>query len=146
MGLCWPFSTVWYFSWSLTSRRLVWKETFLELSASRSYLKAQHGMKSHVEWVDCCCCLVIKLCPILCGPHGLYPTRLLCGILQSRKLEWISTSFSRESSWPRDWTHASCISCTGRQILYHWAPKKAPGWKEVRSKQNTSKKTGHANI
>ena len=33
---------------ALSARRLVWKETFLELSASRSYLKAQHGMKSHV--------------------------------------------------------------------------------------------------
>ena len=26
--------------------------------------------------------------------------------------------FSRPSSWPRDWTHVSCI---GGQILYHWA-------------------------
>ena len=30
-------------------------------------------------------------------------------------------SFSRESSWPRDQTLASCVSCTGRQVLYHWA-------------------------
>ena len=26
------------------------------------------------------------------------------------------------SSWPRAWTH---ISCTGRQILYHWATREA---------------------
>ena len=28
---------------------------------------------------------------------------------------------SRGSSWLRDQTHVSCVFCTGRQILYHWA-------------------------
>ena len=28
------------------------------------------------------------------------------------------------SSWPRDRTHVSCISCIGKQILYHCAPWK----------------------
>ena len=37
------------------------------------------------------------------------------GILQTRTLEWVAISFSRESSWPRDQTHVSYI---GRQILY----------------------------
>ena len=45
--------------------------------------------------------------------------RLLCpGISQVRILEWVAISFSRGSTWPRDRT---CISCTGRWILYHWA-------------------------
>ena len=35
---------------------------------------------------------------------------------------------SRRSFWPRDWTHVSCISCTGRQILYHWAIWEALKW------------------
>ena len=39
------------------------------------------------------------------------------GILQARMLEWVVISSSRGSSRPRDWT---CISCIGRQILYHW--------------------------
>ena len=38
------------------------------------------------------------------------------GILQARILEWVSVSYSRGSSWLRDWTRVSCI---GRQILYH---------------------------
>ena len=29
----------------------------------------------------------------------------------------------RKSSRPREWT---CISCIGRQVLYHWAPGKPP--------------------
>ena len=35
-------------------------------------------------------------------------------------LEWVVISSSRGSSWPKDWTHVSGSSCTGRQILYHW--------------------------
>ena len=40
------------------------------------------------------------------------------GISQARILEWVAISSSRGSSQPRDWT---CISCTVRGILYHWA-------------------------
>ena len=47
---------------------------------------------------------------------------LSMGILQGRMLEWVAISFFRGSSQTRDQT---CISCTGRQILYHWATRKA---------------------
>ena len=42
----------------------------------------------------------------------------VCGISQGRILEWVVISFSRGSSWPRDWPH---VSCMGRRIPYHWA-------------------------
>ena len=32
------------------------------------------------------------------------------GILQARILEWIANSFSKRSSWPRDWTWVSCMA------------------------------------
>ena len=32
------------------------------------------------------------------------------GILQARILEWVSISFSRGTSRPRDWTQVSCIA------------------------------------
>ena len=32
------------------------------------------------------------------------------GILQGRILEWVAISFSRGSSWPRNWTRVSCIA------------------------------------
>ena len=38
-----------------------------------------------------------------------------------QELEWVAISNSRGSSEPRDQTHVSCISCTGRSILYHCA-------------------------
>jgi len=50
------------------------------------------------------------------------PGSLVPGILQVRILEWVAMPFSRGSSLPRDQTHipcVSCISCTGRRVLYH---------------------------
>ena len=41
------------------------------------------------------------------------------GIFWTRILECLTISFSRGSSRPRDQTQLSCISCIGRQILYH---------------------------
>ena len=45
------------------------------------------------------------------------------GISQARILEWVAISFSKVSSWPRDWTLVSCIVMC---ILYHWAAREAP--------------------
>ena len=56
----------------------------------------------------------------LCDPMGYSPPRSsVHGIPQARILEWVAIFFSRGSSQPRDQTHVSCISCIGRQILYH---------------------------
>ena len=46
-------------------------------------------------------------------------------ISQGRILEWIAIFFARGSSRPRVQTP---ISCTGRQILYHWATREAQEW------------------
>ena len=60
-------------------------------------------------------------------PYQLQPVRLsVFVILQARILAWIAISLSRRTSWPTDWTWISCVSCIGRQILYHWAPWEAP--------------------
>ena len=44
-------------------------------------------------------------------PYGLSspPDYSVRGISQARILEWVAISFSSEYSWPRDWTHVSCI-------------------------------------
>ena len=56
-------------------------------------------------------------------PHELYtpPGFSVYGIFQARILECVAISYSRGSAWPKDGTHVSCVSCLGRQILYHWA-------------------------
>ena len=45
------------------------------------------------------------------------------GSFQARILEGVAISYSRRSSWPRDQTHVSCISCIGRRILYDCTPQ-----------------------
>ena len=50
-------------------------------------------------------------------PHGLTRSSIH-GIFQARVLEWAAISFSRGSSWPRDWTGDSHI--VGRHITI-WA-------------------------
>ena len=69
------------------------------------------------------CCLVAKLCPTLCNPMDCSPPgSSVHGISQARIMEWVSISSPRGSSWPRDWTHISCID---RQILFHWATRES---------------------
>ena len=45
---------------------------------------------------------------------------LSMGLLQARILEWVVKPSSRGSSQPGDQTCAFYVSCTGRQVLYHW--------------------------
>ena len=66
-------------------------------------------LQSHV-WLFCN--------PMDCSPPG----SSVHLISQARILEWATTSFSRESSQPRDWTYVSCI---GRRVLYCWATREA---------------------
>ena len=69
------------------------------------------------------CCLVAKSCLTLCHPMDCSPPGYsIHGISQARILEWVAISFSKGSSWPRDWTFISCI---GRQVPYHWATREA---------------------
>ena len=62
-----------------------------------------------------CVCLVVS---DSLGHHKL-PHSSVHGIFQARILERVAISFSRGSSWPRDRTHVSWVSCIGRWILYH---------------------------
>ena len=71
-----------------------------------------------------CCCLATELCPAVCDPLDYRPpgsSPLSMELSQARILEQVAISFSKKSSWPGDGTQVSCISCTGRWILYHWA-------------------------
>jgi len=54
----------------------------------------------------------LQSCPTLWDPvdHNL-PGSSVHGIFPAEILEWVAVPSSRGSSWPRDWTHVSCISC-----------------------------------
>ena len=53
----------------------------------------------------------LQLCPNFCYPmdHNLQVS-LYMRVLQARILGWVAMPSSRGSSWPRDWTYASCLS------------------------------------
>ena len=65
-------------------------------------------------------CLVAQLSPILCNPMS--PLGSSVHEILQEILEWVAMPISKRSSWPRDWTLASCID---RWILYHWATREA---------------------
>ena len=79
--------------------------------------------------VKCEMCMLACMCSIwLFVAPGLLSARLLCPWnFPGKILERVDISSSRGSFQPRDWIHISCISCTGRRILYHWATWEAFG-------------------
>ena len=69
-----------------------------------------------VKWNE-----VTQSCPTLCDPMDCsLPGSSIHGIFQARVLEWGAMSFSRGSSWPRDWTWVSRI--VGRRFTI-WASR-----------------------
>ena len=56
--------------------------------------------------------------PVDCSPTG----SSFHTILQIRILEWVASSFSRGSSWPRDGT---LVSCTVGWFFTNWATRKS---------------------
>ena len=68
-----------------------------------------------------CCCLVTRSCLTLCDPMNCSPpVSSVHGTFQAKILEQDAIIFSRGSSWPRDQTYISWVSCTGKRILHHW--------------------------
>ena len=76
-----------------------------------------------------CVCVCVCLCVhahvhavsciwLFATPWTIYspPGLTIHGISQARILESVAIFYSRGSSQPRDW---NCISCIGKQILYH---------------------------
>ena len=81
-----------------------------------------------VHFSEMCVLSYVWLCDLR---DGSLPGSSAHGILKARILEWVAIFSSRGSSWPRDWTHVFCISCTGRQILYQWHHLESPYWNSM---------------
>ena len=112
--------------------RRKWKPTpmfFPEKPWTEDLVRLDHGITKQSELVTKQpwmlkkrCCLVTKSVQHF-GNHLDFspPCSFVHGISQARTLEWFAISFSRGTSWPKDQIHISCISCIGRQVLYHCA-------------------------
>ena len=72
--------------------------------------------KVKITWTcfqsSCYCCLVAQSCSSLCDPVDCTPpSSSVHGIPQAIIVKWVSISFSKGSSRPRDQTHVSCFVC-----------------------------------
>ena len=87
------------------------KQSSIQLDLSFPSKELSDGL---CVWVYVCVLSHIQLCNFMnCSLSG----SSVHGIFQARILEWVSGSYSRGTSQPRDQTHVSCISCIDRQIL-----------------------------
>ena len=91
----------------------------------------------------------VPSCVQLCDSRDRSPpSTSVHGTLQARILDWAAISSSRGSSWPRDWTQVSRVSCIGRQIFffYCWDTWEAhDNWispTDQRTEQTESESTG----
>ena len=103
-------------SWNL---KRVYRDTHLLVS-----ITMESGEEILLD-IDASCLIVLNCaqpCPTLCDSMDYSPPgSSVHGMSQARILEWVAASFSRGSSPPRGWTCASCLSCIGSEVLYHWA-------------------------
>ena len=66
------------------------------------------------RWLHCVCVCVAMLSWVQLSYDSMdssLPGSPLHGIFQARILEWVTISFSRISSQPRDGNHVSCVCC-----------------------------------
>ena len=99
--------------WLVFSRDNV--EDMITISSSRLFLFIGK-IRFMIMPVCVCVCVCMCACMIshvwlfvnpwtVCGPPG----SSVHGIFQARILKWITVSYSRGSSWPRDWTDVLCL-------------------------------------
>ena len=72
-----------------------------------------------MKWINSNVCVCVLSCVWICSPMDPLGSSVH-GIFQAIILEWVAISSSRESSWCRNWTRVSSVSCIGGWILYHW--------------------------
>ena len=95
-------------------------DSYLSFSSSENWGGRKKKMSSDMscqnqecEWVLCA-----YSCLTLCNPIDYSPPgSSVHGIILARILEWVTISFCRGSSKPREQTHIFYVSCTGRHII-----------------------------
>ena len=95
-----------------------------KLISFRDIKRKQHKVTFHPLCVYVCvrahAHILAQLCLTLCDPMDSSPPgSSLHGILQARILEWVAISSSQGSS-DTGIKPTSHVSCTDKQILYHW--------------------------
>ena len=107
---------------SILTRKILWTEEPGGLQ-SRGSQRVEYNWVQPARIYCIACAKLLQSCLILCNcmncsPPGFSGHEIShggnIGVVVDR-------FFPRGSSWPGNWTHISCVSCIGRQILYQWA-------------------------
>ena len=101
----------------------LWSGAVIECESKQPGLKPQRchcrlcgfGKLTHCHYLHLLCAL---LCSTMSHSFATPQGSCVHGIFQSRTLKWVAISYSRGSSWPRDRTCVSWVSCIGSWILY----------------------------
>ena len=103
-------SLIFFFSFSIFST--LWWSFFSNSFIYQYIMVFPFGILCYMLLCVCVVCLVTQSCLTLWGfMVSSPPSFSVHGIFQTRILERVAISYSQGSSWPRDWTHISCISC-----------------------------------
>ena len=86
-----------------------WTRMYSEFQVNRSWVEA--------SWITV---LGAQLCPTLCNLRTI-AHQVLLSMGFFRQEYWVAISSSRGSSWPRNRTHVSCVSCIASKFFNHWA-------------------------
>ena len=128
----WRKGTLVYCWWDCKLVQSCWKQVWRFLNKLKIKLQYDPGI-SFLSIYQSKRCRCAQLCPTLCNfTDCSLPGSPAHGIFQARIIEWAAISFSRGDFWSRDRTPISCVSCIGRQTLYHWATREGPSpskWK-----------------
>ena len=95
------------------------KTDFLLLKISYFFLYVHS--KIVIYTLSICVDLFAQTCLTLCDPvEGSLPGFSSRGTFYTRILEWVVIFSSRASSWPRNLTHVSWVSCNAGGFFTHW--------------------------
>ena len=95
--------------WEIVKDREAWRAAVHVVAKSQTELS---------DWTTTQLCvdqLYLPLCPMDCNPPG----SSAYGIFQAKIPEWVAMPSSKGSSWHRDRTHVSYVSCIDRWDFYH---------------------------
>ena len=100
------------------SSKLVLSGVFNKSTRLFTWSSGELGMKKHSKSSPVLC-KSLQSRPTLCDPMDCNQSgSSVHGILQGRILEWVAMPCFRGSSWPKDQTCISYVSCIGRWLLY----------------------------
>ena len=110
----------WYLPRKLSLNTLSHLLSIIFIEFSCIHVVSHLSVFSNIHRASVCMCVHDQSCPTLLAPWTVALQAPL-SMEFSRILEWVAISFSRGSSWLRNWTQVSCVSCIGR-----WEPLGKP--------------------